>query len=165
MKEKDFNNITTELILKKFKTTRVVSFVICLFLILLTLSFSIYSLIIFVKDTDLSKYAGELLTEVVVLVFLVIGFSFLIKLLMVKEDEILSTGLKLEKTIGNKGILFIILSFYLIAYAVAMFATLIEEYNIRRLIIASISFVFSVPSFYLGLLLLKLNALFYNYKK
>lgn len=164
MKE-DFKNLTEEKLIKKFKNKRLALFLICLILIIIVVSFSVYSLKELINETDISKYAGELFTELVVLVFLITGFTFIIQLLRIKDENIVEEGMKIEKTIGKRGVLFIILSFYLISYSVAIYATLISEYIVRRLILASISLSMSIPSFFLGIMLLKLNALFYNYKK
>lgn len=163
--EDDFKNLTEDKLIKKFKNKRLVSFLICLLMIIIVLSFSVYSLTELIKNSDISKYAGELFTEIVVLVFLITGFTFIIQLLKIKEEKIVEEGTKIEKTIGKRGVLFIILSVYLVSYSVAIFATLINEYLLRRLILACISLSMSIPSFYLGLSLLKINALFYNYKK
>ena len=134
-------------------------------MIIFVLSFSVYSLTELINNTDIAKYAGDLFTEVVTLCFLITGFVFIIQLMSIKDENIIEEGLRLEKTIGKRGVLFIILSVYLISYSVAIYATLISEYLLRRLILASITLSMSVPSFILGLLLLQTNELFYNYKK
>ena len=162
MKE-DIRNISKEKVISRFKTNRIVSFSICLLLLIIVILLSIYSLLELTKNNEISKYAGELFTELVIIVFLSIGISFIIKLLRIKEESILTQGMAIEKTIGKRGILFIILSIFLISYSVAMYATLIQDYEVRRLIIATITIVFSIPSFYIGILLLKINAALYNY--
>ncbi len=164
MKE-DFKNLTEDKLIKRFKNKRLVLFLICLLMLIVVLSFSVYSLTELIKNSDISKYAGELFTEIVVLVFLITGFTFVIQLFKIKDENIVEDGMKIEKTMGKRGVLFIILSVYLISYSVAIYATLISEYVLRRLILASITLSMSIPSFILGLLLLQTNALFYNYKK
>ena len=164
MKE-DFKNLTEDKLIKRFKNKRLVLFLLCLVMIILVLSFSVFSITELVNNTDLAKYAGDLFTEVVTLCFLITGFVFIIQLMNIKDENIIEEGMRLEKTIGKRGVLFIILSVYLISYSVAIYATLISEYLLRRLILASITISMSIPSFILGLLLLQTNALFYNYKK
>ena len=164
MKE-DFKNLSEDKLIKRFKNKRLVLFLLCLVMIILVLSFSVFSITELVNNTDLAKYAGDLFTEVVTLCFLITGFVFIIQLMNIKDENIIEEGMRLEKTIGKRGVLFIILSVYLISYSVAIYATLISEYLLRRLILASITISMSIPSFILGLLLLQTNALFYNYKK
>ena len=164
MKE-DFKNLTEDKLFKRLKNKRLVLFLLCLVMIILVLSFSVYSLTELINNTDIAKYAGDLFTEVVTLCFLITGFVFIIQLMSIKDENIIEEGLRLEKTIGKRGVLFIILSVYLVSYSVAIYATLISEYLLRRLILASITISMSIPSFILGLLLLQTNALFYNYKK
>ena len=164
MKE-DFKNLTEDKLIKRFKNKRLVLFLLCLVMIIFVLSFSVYSLTELINNTDIAKYAGDLFTEVVTLCFLITGFVFIIQLMSIKDENIIEEGLRLEKTIGKRGVLFIILSVYLVSYSVAIYATLISEYLLRRLILASITISMSIPSFILGLLLLQTNALFYNYKK